>query len=153
MLRTSGLSDQFLKSPFMYGHNGRLSRKVHVHAWLKVPWSIFFEKSWHRLHSNSRPRERDNNRPRYLQPTNTAPCTQRQRTIERTVEQDQGDQQPISFFFETRENSTFFNQQQYPVCSFGWWLVASADLFWENSTADWLRLICSERKVPLAGGW
>jgi hypothetical protein len=24
------------------------------------------------------------------------------------------------------------------VCSFGWWLMAGADLFWEKSTAGWL---------------
>jgi hypothetical protein len=24
------------------------------------------------------------------------------------------------------------------ACSFGWWLMAGADLFWEKSTAGWL---------------
>jgi hypothetical protein len=52
------------------------------------------------------------------------------------------------------------------ACSFGWWLMAGADLFrdkstvgWllvaglfrEKSTADWW-LVWSERKVLLAGG-
>jgi hypothetical protein len=38
------------------------------------------------------------------------------------------------------------------ACSFGWWLMAGADLYWEKSTTGWL-LVCSERKVLLAGGW
>jgi hypothetical protein len=52
-------------------------------------------------------------------------------------------------------------QQQYrwiiktqAVCSFGWCLMPGADLFWEKSTIGWcLVLICSERKVLLAGYW
>jgi hypothetical protein len=31
------------------------------------------------------------------------------------------------------------------ACSVGWWLMAGAGLFWEKSTAGWLRLV--------AGGW
>jgi hypothetical protein len=25
-----------------------------------------------------------------------------------------------------------------PTCSFGWWLMACANLFWEKNTAGWL---------------
>jgi hypothetical protein len=35
--------------------------------------------------------------------------------------------------------------------SFGWLLMAGAGLFREKNTAGWL-LVCSERKVLLAGG-
>jgi hypothetical protein len=34
---------------------------------------------------------------------------------------------------------------QHGACSVGWWLMAGAGLFWEKSTAGWLRLV--------AGGW
>jgi hypothetical protein len=39
---------------------------------------------------------------------------------------------------------------QYSACSFGWWLMAGAGLFWEKSTDGWL-LVCCERST--AGWW
>jgi hypothetical protein len=37
------------------------------------------------------------------------------------------------------------NSLYLAACSVGWWLMAGAGLFWEKSTAGWLRLV--------AGGW
>jgi hypothetical protein len=40
---------------------------------------------------------------------------------------------------------------QLAACSFGCRLMAGAGLLWEKSTTGWLVMVCSERKVLLAG--
>jgi hypothetical protein len=38
------------------------------------------------------------------------------------------------------------------ACSFGWWLMAGAGLFWEKSTAGWL-LVAGLLWEKSTGGW
>jgi hypothetical protein len=40
-----------------------------------------------------------------------------------------------------------------PACSFGWWLMANADLFWEKSTAGWLLVTGLFWEKSTAGWW
>jgi hypothetical protein len=39
------------------------------------------------------------------------------------------------------------------ACSFGWWLMAGADLFWEKSTAGWLLMAGLFWEKSTAGWW
>jgi hypothetical protein len=41
----------------------------------------------------------------------------------------------------------------YTACSFGWWLMAGAGLFWEKSTADWLLVAGLLWEKSTAGWW
>jgi hypothetical protein len=40
-----------------------------------------------------------------------------------------------------------------PACSVGWWLMAGAGLFWENSTAGWLLVAGLFWEKSTAGWW
>jgi hypothetical protein len=42
------------------------------------------------------------------------------------------------WFYRTDHVAPSSNQIELPACSFGWWLMAGAGLFWEKSTAGWL---------------
>jgi hypothetical protein len=39
------------------------------------------------------------------------------------------------------------------ACSFGWWLMAGAGLFWEKSTASWLLVVDLLWEKSIAGWW
>jgi hypothetical protein len=53
---------------------------------------------------------------------------------------------PDSFFLKkTKTRQT--------ACSFGWWLMAGADLFWEKSTAAWLLVAGLFFEKDTAGWW
>jgi hypothetical protein len=39
------------------------------------------------------------------------------------------------------------------ACSFGWWLMAGADLLWEKSTAGWLLVAGLFWEKSTAGWW
>jgi hypothetical protein len=39
------------------------------------------------------------------------------------------------------------------ACSFGWWLMAGADLFWEKSTVGWLMVAGLLWEKSTAGWW
>jgi hypothetical protein len=39
------------------------------------------------------------------------------------------------------------------ACSFGWWLMAGAGLFWEKSTVDWLLMSGLLWEKSTAGWW
>jgi hypothetical protein len=41
----------------------------------------------------------------------------------------------------------------FSACSFGWWLMAGADLFWEKSTVGWLMLTGLFWEKSTAGWW
>jgi hypothetical protein len=50
--------------------------------------------------------------------------------------------------------SITYSVLQFAVYSFGWWLMAGADFFERKVLlADCWWLVCSERKVLLAGRW
>jgi hypothetical protein len=42
---------------------------------------------------------------------------------------------------------------QTSACSFGWWLMAGADLFWEKSTTSWLLVAGLFWEKSTAGWW
>jgi hypothetical protein len=56
--------------------------------------------------------------------------------------------------YNSWNSRTHDSSSRYAACSVRWWLMASAGLFWEKVLlAGCWWLICSERKVLLAGGW
>jgi hypothetical protein len=43
--------------------------------------------------------------------------------------------------------------RSYSVCSFGWWLVVGADLFWEKNNVGWLLVAVLFWEKNIVGWW
>jgi hypothetical protein len=62
-------------------------------------------------------------------------------------------QQTSSGRRQGRIGAQVFSQQRLKACMFGWWLMTSAGLFWEKSTAGWLLVAGLLWEKSTAGWW